>query len=86
MENKKNTSTTNTNTKKVETIELPHEEYTTPADIKRINDELGEKGRNGELLPLRKTKNYLMFAEPQINGIWTLHLNEKGYITKITLF
>ncbi len=84
MKNKKTTSTTNT--KEVKTIELPHEEYTAPADIKRVNDELGEKGRNGELLPLRKTKNYLMFAEPSINGIWTMHLDEKGYITKITLF
>jgi len=84
MENK-NTSTT-TNTKKVETIELPHEEYTTPADIKRINDELSEKAEKGLLIGIRQEKNYLMFAEPSINGIWTMHLNEKGYITKITLF
>ena len=86
MENKKNTSTTNTKTKKVETNELPHREYTTPTDIKRINDELSEKAEKGLLIGLRQEKNYLMFAEPSINGIWTMHLNEKGYITKITLF
>jgi hypothetical protein len=86
MENKKNTSTTNTNTKKVETIELPHKEYTTPADLKRINDELSEKAEKGLLIGIRQEKDKLMLAEPQINGIWTLHLNEKGYITKITLF
>lgn len=80
MENKKTNKTT------TEVIELPHKIYTAPADLIRINDELAEKGKNGELLPLRKTKNYLMFAEPSINGIWTMHLNEKGYITKITLF
>lgn len=84
MENKKTTSTTNT--KEVETIELPHEEYTTPEDIKRINDELSEKAEKGLLVGIRQEKDKLMLAEPQINGIWTLHLNEKGYITKITLF
>ena len=85
MENKKTTSTT-TNTKEVKTIELPHEEYTTPADIKRVNDELNEKAKKGLLVGIRQDKEKLMIAEPQINGIWTLHLNEKGYITKITLF
>ena len=74
------------NKKTIETIKLPHEEYTTPADIKRINDELSEKAEKGLLFGLRQEKDKLMVAEPQINGIWTLHLNEKGYITKITLF
>ena len=69
-----------------EVIELPHEEYTKPADIKRVNDELNEKAKKGLLIGLRQEKEMLMLAEPRINGIWTLHLNEKGYITKITLF
>ena len=69
-----------------EVLELPHEEYTTPADIKRINDELNEKAKKGLLIGIRQDKEKLMLAEPQVNGVWTLHLNEKGYITKITLF
>ena len=82
MENKKTTSTTNTK----EVIELPHKVYTKPADIKRVNDELNEKAQKGLLIGIRQDKDKLMLAEPQINGIWTMYLNEKGYITKITLF
>ena len=82
MENKRTTSTTNIK----EVIELPHKVYTKPADIKRVNDELSEKAEKGLLVGLRQEKEMLMLAEPRINGIWTLHLNEKGYITKITLF
>jgi hypothetical protein len=84
MENKKTTSTANT--KEVETIELPHEEYTALEDIKRISDELNEKAEKGLLIGIRQDKERLMLAEPQINGIWTLFLNEKGYIKKIVLF
>lgn len=84
MENKKTTSTTNT--KEVETIELPHEEYTTLEDIKRINDELNEKAKKGLLVGIRQDKEKLMIAEPSINGIWTLFLDAKGYIKKIVLF
>lgn len=85
MENKKNTSTTN-NTKEVKTIELPHKIYTEPADLKRINDELIVKASRDMLIGIRQEKQMIMLAEPQINGIWTIYLNEKGYITKITLF
>ena len=72
--------------KHIETIELPHEEYTSIEDIIRINKELDQKARDGKLLGLRKEKDMLMLAEPAINGIWTLFLNENGGIVKITLW
>lgn len=68
------------------TIEMPHEEYTSIEDLIRINDELGKKAQAGKLMPLRQEKDRLMLAEPAINGIWTLHLDENGGIKKITLF
>lgn len=67
-------------------IEIPHEVYTDLEDLVRVNDELDAKARRGELVALRKTAKTLMIAEPAINGIWTLHLDEKGRIKKITLF
>lgn len=72
--------------KPVQTIELPHEEYTEPEDIKRINDELGIKAQEGKVLGIRKEDNMLLLAEPEINGIWAIYLNEEGYIKKIVLF
>lgn len=69
-----------------EVIELPHEVYTKPADLNRINEELSQKAQKGLLIGIRQDKEKLMIAEPQINGIWTIYLNKKGYITKITLF
>lgn len=71
---------------KIETIDITHEEYTDPEDLVRINNELGEKAKDGKLLGLRKEKDYLMLSEPEINGIWTLYLDEDGNITKIVLF
>ena len=67
-------------------LKLTEEEYTTPADIKRVNDELNEKAKKGLLVGIRQDKEKLMIAEPQINGIWTLFLDTKGYIKKIVLF
>jgi hypothetical protein len=72
--------------KKIETIEMPHEEYTSVEDIIRINNELDQKAKDGKLIGLRKEKNMLMLSEPAINGIWTLFLNDKGGIVKITLW
>ena len=71
---------------KVEHIEMPHEVYTKPEDLIRVNDELNQKALDGKLIGIRKEKNMLQFAEPQINGIWTMYLNDKGYIEKIVLF
>ena len=51
-----------------------------------IKGEFDRSEKKGLLVGIRQDKEKLMIAEPQINGIWTLHLNEKGYITKITLF
>lgn len=60
--------------------------YTSKEDIKRINDELGRKARMGKLVPIHMGDDKLELSEPAINGIWTIFLNEKGFITKITLF
>ena len=65
---------------------MPHEVYTKPEDLIRVNDELNQKALDGKLIGIRKEKNMLQFAEPQINGIWTMYLNDKGYIEKIVLF
>ena len=69
-----------------ETIELPHEEYTEPEDLKRVNDELSKKADEGKVIGIRKEDDMLMLAEPEINGIWIIYLNDKGYIKKIVLF
>lgn len=69
-----------------ETIELPHEEYTEPEDLKRVNDELSKKADEGKIIGIRKEDDMLMLAEPEINGIWIIYLNDKGYIKKIVLF
>ena len=66
--------------------EIPHKEYTEVKDLIRINKELGQKAKDGKLIGLRQTKDYLQFSEPEINGIWTVYLNAKGAITKITLW
>ena len=81
MENK----VTNTNNIK-EAFELPHKVFTEPFDLARINHELGEKAEEGKLIGLRQDKNEIVLAEPSINGIWVMCLNEKGYIKKIVLF
>ena len=72
--------------KVIATFEIPHKVYDKPEDIKRVNDELGKKAEKGLLVGLRKSKEELVFAEPRINGIWTIFLSKQGYITKITLF
>lgn len=71
---------------KVEYIEMPHEVYTKPEDIKRVNDELDKKAREGKLIGIRKEKKMLQLAEPAVNGIWTIYLNDKGFIEKIVVF
>lgn len=72
--------------KHVEYIEMPHEVYDTPEEIKRINDELDAKAKAGKLIGIRKEPKMLQLAEPEINGIWTIYLNDKGFIEKIVVF
>ena len=72
--------------KKTFSIKLDSKEYTKPEDLIKINNELDEKAKAGKLIPLRKEKDKLMLAEPEINGIWTIFLNDKGSITRITLW
>lgn len=67
-------------------FELPVEVYDKPEDIIRINDELDKKAREGKLIGIRKEKKLLQLAEPAINGIWNIYLNDKGFIEKIVLF
>ena len=74
-----------TRNKKIE-IKMPHKVYTKPKDLIRVNNELGKKANEGKLIALRREKDKLMFAEPSINGIWTIFLNKDGYINKITLW
>lgn len=72
--------------KHVEYIEMPHEVYETPEDIRRINDELDAKAKAGKLIGIRKEPKMLQLAEPEINGIWTIYLNDRGFIEKIVVF
>lgn len=67
-------------------IKIPHYEYTKLEDLVRINNELGEKAKKGLLVGLRQEKNLLELAEPRINGIWDIHLNDEGNIEKIVLW
>ncbi len=67
-------------------IEMPHEVYTTKEDIIRINKELEEKAKAGQLIGIRKEPKMLMLSEPAINGIWTIYLNDEGFIEKIVVF
>ena len=67
-------------------LELPVETYTKPEDIKRINDELDKKAKEGKLIGIRKEPKMLMLSEPAINGIWVYYLDDKGFIKKIVLF
>lgn len=72
--------------KHVEYIEMPHEVYEKPEDLIRINNELDAKAKAGKLVGIRKENKMLQLAEPEINGIWTIFLNDKGFIEKIVLF
>ena len=67
-------------------IKLKTIEYTSYKDLVRINNELGEKAKKGLLIPLRQEKNLLEVAEPRINGIWDIFLNDEGNIKKIILW
>ena len=67
-------------------LTIKHEVYTDVKDLIRINNELGEKAQKGLLIGLRQDKKMLQLAEPAINGIWCLYLNDSGSITKIVLF
>jgi len=69
-----------------EYIEMPHEVYTTKEDIIRVNKELEEKAKAGQLIGIRKESKLLMLAEPAINGIWTIYLTDEGFIEKIVVF
>ena len=60
--------------------------YTEYEDLVRVNNELGDKARAGKLLPISMSDTELRLSEPEINGIWTIFLDENGNITKITLF
>lgn len=70
----------------MKTIDMNAKQYTKKEDLIRINDELGEKAKKGLLVPLRQESNLLEIAEPSINGIWDIFLNDKGIITKIVLW
>lgn len=70
----------------MKTIKLKTMEYTSIEDLVRINKELGEKAEKGLLMPLRMEKNLLELAEPSINGIWEIFLNNEGNIQKIVLW
>lgn len=70
----------------IKTIKLDVREFTSYEDIKRVNDELGEKAKKGLLVPLRQEPDLLELAEPRINGIWRMYLNKDGNIKKIILF
>ena len=67
-------------------IAMPHVEYTKVEDLVRVNNELGEKAKNGLLVGLRQEKNLLQLAEPRINGIWNIYLNDAGSIERIVLW
>lgn len=70
----------------MKTIKIPHFEYTKVEDLIRINNELGEKAEKGLLMLLRQEKHLLELAEPSINGIWEIFLNDEGYIQRIVLW
>ena len=61
-------------------------QYTKKKDLIRINNELGEKAEKGLLVGLRQEKNLLQLAEPRINGIWNIYLNDAGSIERIVLW
>ena len=67
-------------------IKMKTYEWTKPEDLKFINNELREKAEQGLLVPIRQEKNLLELAEPRINGIWNIYLNDEGNITKIVLW
>lgn len=71
---------------KTNTIKLPVKRFTKLEDIVKVNNELNEKAKRGELVALRKEKHALVIAEPRINGIWNLLLDSKGKIKEIVLF
>lgn len=71
---------------KTKTIKLPVKRFTKLEDIVKVNNELNEKAKRGELVALRKEKHALVIAEPRINGIWNLLLDSKGKIKEIVLF
>jgi len=70
----------------MKTIDMNAKQYTKKEDLIRINNELAEKAKKGLLMPLRQEADLLEIAEPSINGIWDIFLNDKGIITKIVLW
>ena len=72
--------------KNMKTIKMKTIQYTKKKDLIRINNELGEKADKGLLVGIRQESHLLQLAEPRINGIWNIYLNDDGNITKIVLW
>lgn len=70
----------------MKTIKLKTIQYTKKKDLIRINQELDEKASRGLLVPIRQESHLLELAEPRINGIWDIFLNDHGSIEKIVLW
>lgn len=70
----------------MKTIKMKTIQYTKKKDLIRVNNELGEKAKKGLLVGLRQEEHLLQLAEPRINGIWNIYLNDKGCIEKIVLW
>lgn len=68
------------------TIDLGAKIYTSYEDLVRVNKELEEKTIKGLLMPIRQEDNCYMFAEPQINGIWSIYVDANNNIEKIVLW
>ena len=83
MEKKTIKMKTNTKIKK---FDLGAKTFTKIEDLKRINEELNEKAKKGLLIGLRQEADLLEIAEPSINGIWDIFLNDAGNIVKIVLW
>lgn len=62
--------------------------YTKPQEIKKQNDYLDYCAKKGKLRGVRRDKNNngesLTFANYYDNSMYTMQLNKKGFITKIT--
>ena len=66
-------------------LKFPIKHWTKPEDLKRLNAELCDKVKRGELVGINQQENLLQLFEPNINGLWLITL-EGGFIKKITLF
>ena len=54
--------------------------------IRRVNNHLNKLALKGEVVPLRKEKNMLMLSVPKENAIYSLTLDDKGFIKKVLRF